>query len=77
MAARKAFVLILAEMGQVGNVLNALTGKKGVDEVDVITGPYDIIVTISGSDTNDIANTVVNSIHSVDGIKHTITLIAV
>ena len=77
MAARKAFVLILADMGQVGLVRNLLTGRKGVVDVEVITGPYDIIATLSGSDTNEIADIVVNSVHSVPGIKHTITMIAV
>ncbi len=77
MASRKAFVLILTEMGQVGNVLRTLRDRKGIEEVDAITGPYDIIATLSGSDTNEIANIVVNTIHSVGGIKHTVTLIAV
>ncbi|HAV10439.1 MAG TPA: AsnC family transcriptional regulator [Dehalococcoidia bacterium] len=77
MANRKAFVLILTEMGQIVNVLNTIHGKKGIEEVDVIMGPYDIIATLSGADTNEIANIVVNSIHSVAGIKHTVTLMAV
>jgi DNA-binding Lrp family transcriptional regulator len=77
MASRKAFVLIITEMGQLGNALKTLRARKGIQEVDVITGPYDLIAILSGSDTNEIANIVVNNIHSVTGIKHTVTLIVV
>ncbi len=77
MASRKAFVLILTEMGQVGSVLKMLRDKPGIREVDVITGPYDLIATLSVSDTNEIANIVVNDIHSIAGIKHTVTMLAV
>jgi DNA-binding Lrp family transcriptional regulator len=77
MASRRAFVLILTEMGQVGNVFKTLRGKKGIEEVDVITGPYDLIASLSGADTNELANIVVNDVHSVAGIKHTVTLIVV
>jgi DNA-binding Lrp family transcriptional regulator len=74
MASQKAFVLILTEMGQVEDVLKTLRDNKRIQEVDVITGPYDLIATLSGSNINEIANIVVNDIHSVAGIKHTVTL---
>jgi len=77
MAGRKAFVLILTEMGQVGNVMKTLRSRQGIQGIDVITGPYDLIVTLSASDTNEIANIVVNEIHSIQGIKHTITMMVV
>lgn len=73
----RAYVLIEAEAGQVGQVISALRALSGVRTADPVTGPYDIIVTIETADQRDIGRLVMNEIHGVEGIKRTITCLAI
>jgi DNA-binding Lrp family transcriptional regulator len=58
----KAYVLIEAESGQIGDVITALR-----------TGPYDIIATVQTADPREIGRLVMHEIHAVEGIKRTVT----
>jgi len=49
---------------------------KGIGHVDVVTGTYDIIVTITGDDVASMLSQVVDDVRSLEGIKSTETLIA-
>ncbi len=69
----KAYVLIETTVGRTGQVLAALRGRPGITTVDAVTGPYDIITVIEGSDINEIGQIVLNQIHGVEGITRTIT----
>jgi DNA-binding Lrp family transcriptional regulator len=73
----RAYVLIEAEAGQVGQVIAALRSMLGVTAADAVTGPYDIVVTIETPDPRDIGRLVMNEIHGVNGIKRTITCLAI
>ncbi len=73
----KAYVLIEAESGRVGNVISSLRAVKGITAVDAVTGPYDIIVTIQTPDPRDVGRLVMNEIHGVEGIKRTVTCLAI
>jgi DNA-binding Lrp family transcriptional regulator len=73
----RAYVLIEAEAGQVGQVIAALRSMLGVTAADAVTGPYDIVVTIETPDPRDIGRLVMNEIHGVNGIKRTVTCLAI
>jgi DNA-binding Lrp family transcriptional regulator len=73
----KAYVLIEAEAGQVGQVIAALRSMPGVTAADAVTGPYDIIVTIETPDPRDIGRLVMNEVHGVTGIKRTVTCLTI
>lgn len=73
----RAYVLIEAESGQVGQVIDALQGLPGVVRADAVTGPYDVIVTIETPDAREIGRLVMHQIHSVAGIKRTVTCLAI
>ncbi len=68
-----SFVLINVTMGKARPVFEKLTKIKTVQRVDAITGPYDIIATMQGTDYNDIARTVVEEVQNIDGVMNTIT----
>jgi DNA-binding Lrp family transcriptional regulator len=70
-------VLIEAEAGQVGSVIASLRELPGISAADPVTGPYDIIVTIETPDPRDIGRLVMNEIHGVNGIKRTVTCLAI
>lgn len=73
----KAYVLIEAESGRVGEVLAALRAIDGMSAVDAVTGPYDIIATVQTPDPRNIGRLVMNEIHGVDGIKRTVTCMVI
>lgn len=73
----KAYVLIEADSGQVGNVLNALRTIADITAADAVTGPYDIIATIQTPDPRNIGRLVMHEIHSVEGIKRTVTCMVI
>ena len=74
--AAKAFVLIETAVGRTKEVVTALNKLKGVNSVDTVTGPYDIIATIQGETLNDIGDLVTGKIHPIAGISRTVTCLA-
>ena len=46
--ATKAYILIEAKVGKLRDVANELRGMPGVEQVDPVTGPYDVIA-VTGS----------------------------
>jgi DNA-binding Lrp family transcriptional regulator len=72
----RAHVLITTEVGQAAAVAEGVRTLPGVCMADVVSGPYDIILTIEGSSLNDIGKVVLNKIHGMPGLKATTTLIA-
>lgn len=73
----RAYVLIEAEAGQVDSVIATLRGISGVSAADAVTGPYDIIVVIETEDQREIGRLVMSALHSIPGIKRTITCLAI
>lgn len=76
MASTRAFVLIETAVGKTHDVVSALEGA-GVASVDVVTGPYDIIVVLKGANLSEIGNTVTGQVHTIPGIVRTVTCLAV
>jgi len=75
--AAKAFVLIETAVGVSKEVVDALRKLEGVDSVDSVTGPYDIIAVIHGETIGDIGDLVTNKIHSIAGISRVVTCLAI
>ena len=75
--AAKAFVLIETAVGKNKDVAAALEQIKGVQSVDIVTGPYDIIAITEGETLNDIGDIVTNKIHPLSGISRTVTCLAI
>ncbi|MCY4652091.1 MAG: Lrp/AsnC ligand binding domain-containing protein [Dehalococcoidia bacterium] len=73
----KAYVLIETSVGKSGDVATALGVLPGVDTVDPVTGPYDIIAVVSANDLNAVGQIVTREIHTVPGIVRTVTCMVV
>jgi DNA-binding Lrp family transcriptional regulator len=69
----KAYVLIQTSVGNAAQVLQALRGSPGIVTVDAVTGPYDIISVIEGKDLDEVGKIVLNYVHGIHGITHTVT----
>lgn len=68
-----AYILINVGAGKAKKVHDDLLKVKGIQHVDPITGPYDLVATAQGNDFNVIANMVMSNLQKIDGITGTIT----
>ena len=75
--AAKAFVLIETAVGKNKEVFAALKQLEGIESVDIVTGPYDIIAVVEADTLNDIGDLVTGKIHPVAGISRTVTCLAI
>jgi DNA-binding Lrp family transcriptional regulator len=72
-----AYVLVETAVGKTKDVARSLRASAGIKRVDVVTGPYDLVVQVEGDSVNAVGELVTGKIHSVPGIDRTVTLIAV
>ena len=75
--ATRAYLLVETAVGKTREVANTLRELNGIETVDVVTGPYDIIAVISGDDMSVVGNLVTEGIHTVTGVVRTVTCVAV
>ncbi len=73
----KAYLLVETSVGKTRDVASSLREIEGIDVVDVVTGPYDIIAVIAGDDMSVVGNVVTERIHTVTGVVRTVTCVAV
>ena len=75
--ATRAYLLVETAVGKTREVAGTLAGLEGIESVDVVTGPYDIIAVINTSDMAVVGNLVTGHIHTVPGVVRTVTCVAV
>ena len=73
----RAYLLVETAVGKTRDVANTLQSLEGIETVDVVTGPYDIIAMISAEDMTVVGNLVTGHIHTVPGVVRTVTCVAV
>lgn len=71
-----AFVLVEATVGKARDVAKALRASPSIKAVNLVTGPYDLVVQVESADINAIGQLVIGQIQSVPGIQRTLTLIS-
>ena len=75
--ATRAYLLVETAVGKTRDVATTLQRLEGIETVDVVTGPYDIIAMISAADMTVVGNLVTGHIHTVPGVVRTVTCVAV
>ena len=75
--ATKAYLLVETAVGKTREVANTLREMGGIETVDVVTGPYDIIAVVDGEDMTVVGDLVTEKIHTVQGVVRTVTCVAV
>ncbi|MBI2858513.1 MAG: Lrp/AsnC ligand binding domain-containing protein [Chloroflexi bacterium] len=75
--ATKAFILIETAVGRSKEVIASIQKLEGVKSVDMVTGPYDLIVVAELGDLNSVGELITGKIHPVPGITRTVTCLAV
>ena len=66
------YVLVQAEVGMAKGVGQALREVEGVTDVDMVTGPYDVIARTESESFDDLGS-LMDRIHKVDGVARTLT----
>ena len=73
----KAYILIETAVGKSRDVAEALRSLTGIENVDAVTGPYDIIAIVEAPDLNAVGDLVTSQIHTINGIVRTVTCLSV
>ena len=73
----KAYILIETAVGKSRDVSTTLRALPGVETVDSVTGPYDIIAVVEAPDLNAVGDLVTSQIHTISGIGRTVTCLSV
>ena len=72
----KAYILIATTVGKNKDVASTLREVAHVTSVDLVMGPYDIIVQVENLSLNEIGDLVTTNIHSIPGVSRTLTCLA-
>ena len=72
----RAFVLIETAVGSMTDVVCQMRDLPGIERVDAVTGPYDVIATVDVQDMSTIGDLITGSIHQIKGINRTVTCLA-
>jgi DNA-binding Lrp family transcriptional regulator len=73
-----AFVTIKAQVGRVKEILDKLQKIEHIIEAYAITGAFDIIIKIEGTNLEEIAKMVVTKIHNeIPGVQDTVTYLVI
>lgn len=77
-----AYVLIETEVGKSNTVAKRLiemaqNGHRGqLTEIEILTGPYDVIAKITHDDLDSVGKVVTDGIQKIDGVQRTTTCLA-
>jgi DNA-binding Lrp family transcriptional regulator len=63
-----AYVLIQTEVGKAGQVAEAIGGIDGVQRVEDVAGPCDVIARVQAPGMDELGRLVVARIQAVDGV---------
>ena len=75
--ASKAYVLLRTAPGLTKSIYGSLKISPMVQSVEMITGPYDLIVAIEAANTNAILTAVMSDIRPAAGVRDTVTCLVV
>lgn len=73
----KAYSLISTEPGATSEISKKVTDIEGVESIEAVAGPYDIVAMIEVDSLEKLTGAVFGKIRGVDGVTSTTTLIVV
>ena len=72
----RAFILVETAVGRTVGVSDDLRSLQGVQRVDAVTGPFDVIAEVVVDDLAKVSDLVTSRIHEIVGVVRTITCLA-
>ena len=73
----RAYILIEALPGKGIELTNVIKSIKGVKNVDLVTGPYDVITFVEAADLKSLGEMIVKKIQATGCVARTLTCITV
>lgn len=73
----KAYVLLRTAPGLTKSIHATLRASPVVHSVEMITGPYDLIICVEAANTNAILQTIMNEIRPAAGVRDTLTCLVI
>lgn len=70
---KRAYILVTVKPLWIASVIRMTKRLKMVDRVDVISGPYDLMVTVIGDTFDSVSDFIIEELRKIDGIEHTET----
>jgi DNA-binding Lrp family transcriptional regulator len=64
----KAYVLIQAEPGKTGAVVETMLQVKGLISAEGVTGPYDVVALVQAASLDQLSRRVIGSIQAIEGV---------
>jgi DNA-binding Lrp family transcriptional regulator len=77
MMAAKAYVLLRTAPGMTQVIYAALKASPAVKSVEMITGPYDLVIALEGQSANEILTVVMREIRPAAGVRDTMTCMVI
>ncbi len=68
-----ALILITTEVGKMKDVQEKITDMAEIDQVEMLTGPYDIMAIASADEMTDITKALMENIRNLEGVQDTTT----
>ncbi|MDA1360877.1 Lrp/AsnC ligand binding domain-containing protein [Glycomyces luteolus] len=69
----QAYILVQTEVGMADHVAEGVSAIEGVIRVDIVTGPYDVVVLTEAASADHLRTLVVSKVQRVPGITRTLT----
>jgi DNA-binding Lrp family transcriptional regulator len=69
----QAYILVQTEVGMADQVAKGVSAIEGVIRVDIVTGPYDVVVLTEAASGEHLRALVVSKVQRVPGITRTLT----
>jgi DNA-binding Lrp family transcriptional regulator len=73
----RAYVLVETAVGKTKAVVTSLRKMEGIESVDTVTGPYDVIAVVEADTLNEVGDIITAQIHTIDVISRTVTCLVV
>ncbi len=73
----KAYVLIRTAPGLTKAIYQTLKSQPVIRSVELITGPYDLIVALESTNTAELMTTIMRDIRPAAGVRDTLTCLVV
>jgi len=73
----KAYIMVTSSIGEVREVFTRLEDLDSAVDINMVTGPFDIVVLVEAEDLSVLTNAVVEEIREIEGVVDTNTAIVV
>lgn len=68
-----ALILITTTVGSMRDIYDKIKSIDGVEQAEMLTGPYDIMAVARAEEMTDITKAIMEKIRKIEGVEDTVT----